>query len=361
MKRIINFLALLLLGWQANAQLYVAPGATLVTSVGGISVITVADGDFIVEGTFTVVSNDFHFFNSTGNDVSISGSGFTSFDNLFVDTGNQNLTLDKSISARRVIFESGHFDLNGNNVDLFDSIVDEDETRSFIGPNGGEIIHETILNAPSNENPANLGASITTSANLSDVTIRRTHVPGMGGAGESINRQYTISALNNAGLDATLRFFYLENELNGLSENNLELWSNAGAGWDLQGTTDRDASANWLELSGIDAFSDWTAAELDFTPVIELGNNQLLTVGQLFPNPVSAREGYLQLPISSPEDLEITLRVVDGLGRVVFKDEQKLIVGDQVIDFGHQDLSAGMYQVQLDAGGQFVVLKLVVQ
>ncbi len=361
MKRIINFLALLLLGWQADAQFYIGPGATVSANLGGITVITLAGGDFINDGTFSSGTSDFYFLNNSGDDLSIGGTGNTTFDYLYVKTGAKNLVLEQDINAALVIFEDGHFDLNGNNVNLAGIIVDEDETRSFIGPNGGEIVHQTNLTAPSGANPGNLGAVITSVADLGEVTIRRTHLPDMDGGAESINRRYTITPANNAGLDATLRFFYLENELNGLSENDLELWRNEGPGWDLQGTTDRDANENWLELSGIDAFSEWTAAELDFTPVIELDGNRALLVGELFPNPVSTGNGYVQLAVTSPENLQINLRIVDGLGRVLYKNEYDLMAGEQVLQLSHPDLSAGMYQVQMEAEGRFAVLKLVVQ
>ncbi len=361
MKRAINFLALLLLGWQANAQLYIAPGATLSVNTADVTVITLADGDFINDGTFSPGASDFHFLNNSGNDLSIGGTGNTAFDFLYVKTGAKNLVLEQDINAALVLFEDGHFDLNGNNVNLSGVIVDEGETRSFIGPNGGEIIHQTSLDAPAGANPGNLGAVITSAANLGEVTITRTHVPDMNGGGQSIKRRYTITPANNAALDATLRFYYLENELNGLAENDLELWHNQGSGWNLQGSSDRDANANWIELSGISAFDEWTAAGPDFTPVIELGGNRLLQVGELYPNPASSADSYVHFAVVSPENMEMNVQVLNGMGRIFHRQDYHLTNGQQVLELKCGDLTPGIYHVQLKANEQLAVLKLVIQ
>jgi len=63
---------------------------------------------------------------------------------------------------------------------------------------------------------------------MGSVTIIRSHVPLISGNGEqSIQRSFNITSSNffNAGFNATLRFFYLDNELNGAAENDLQLWA----------------------------------------------------------------------------------------------------------------------------------------
>jgi hypothetical protein len=65
-------------------------------------------------------------------------------------------------------------------------------------------------------NPGNLGAFITSAANVGVVTIRRGHVSQSGaGLASSINRYYSITAENNTNLNATLRLKYFDAELNG--------------------------------------------------------------------------------------------------------------------------------------------------
>ena len=326
----------------------------------GVAILTVADGDFVNDGTFMPGTSDFHMVNNSGNDLSISGTGSTSFDWLYVEMGGQDLILEKDIDAARVIFDSGHFDLNGNNVNLAGIIENEDETRSFIGPNGGEIIHVTNLSSPASANPGNLGAEISSTADLGEVTVRRSHQPDMSGGAESIARRYTSTPANNAGLDATLRFRYLENELNGLSESGLELWRNEGPGWDLMGTSSRDGNENWLELTGINAFSEWTAAEGNFSPVMDLPGGQSLRVGALFPNPVAAGSGQVRIPFSTPLGMDIQVRIFDNLGREVKHMEQYFAAGKNILSLDMDGIGSGIYHVQFGADGQAANLKLVV-
>jgi hypothetical protein len=360
MKIPIILLLFCLLSWQAQAQFYISPGATVAADDGGLSVISLQDIDWVNDGTFSAGYSDVHFISTDGGDHSIGGSGNQGFDYLFVEMGTRKLVLDQAASAVRVLFSSGYFDLNGNDLDLTELIVDEGEDRSFIGPNGGAIVHQANLNAPTGENPGNLGAAITSAANLGQTTIRRTHQAATSDGGPSINRRYTISPTNNSGLNATLRFFYLDSELNGLSESGLELLRNDGSGWALGGTSARDASANWLEATGISSFTEWTAADGTFTSAIDLPGGQALRIGTPFPNPMSSSTAFVQLPVDSPTRLGVQLRLFDVLGRELASAQEVLIAGDKLVSFRTGTLPAGLYVLQLETEGQQVSYKLAV-
>ncbi|MGI4869680.1 MAG: hypothetical protein ACRYFX_00725 [Janthinobacterium lividum] len=134
-----------------------------------------------------------------------------------------------------------------------------------------------------------LGLALTrAAASVEPGTVRVVRVTGTALAGtgsvanaRSIQRYYDIIPANNAGLDMTMEFGYLDQELNGVPENNLVLFrSTTGTGgpWQNRGFTSRDATANTVTLSGISAFSVWTlgnsAAPLpveltDFTAVAQ--------------------------------------------------------------------------------------------
>ena len=150
-----------------------------------------------------------------------------------------------------------------NNIDLgaTGAVNGESETSRLIGFAGGYIQIINTLNAPSSANPGNLGAIITSPQNLGSTTIRRgeqSQANG-GGAGSSILRYYDISPATNSGLNATLRFSYFNAELNGLDENTLVLWrSPDNISWSNQGFTTRNTITNYVEKTGIDAFSRWT-------------------------------------------------------------------------------------------------------
>jgi len=76
----------------------------------------------------------------------------------------------------------------------------------------------------------------------------------------AVTRQYTISAPGFAGA-ATVRLHYLDSELNGATEANLHLWRLDGSQWRLMGRSAIDTTNNYVELTGVTAFSDWAIAE----------------------------------------------------------------------------------------------------
>ena len=187
-------------------------------------------------------------------------------------------------------FTSGFLNLNGFDLDLETTgrLNDERENSRVVGPNGGRVIFSTNLNIPTNANPANLGAIITSDQNLGNVTIRRGHQsqPNVAGSGNSILRYYDILPDNNTNLNATLRLNYFDGELNGIDENSLALFkSDDGINWLNQGFASKDPNTNFAERTGISSFSKWTLSN-DNNPLpvqfilfnsICQGNSVLLT------------------------------------------------------------------------------------
>lgn len=361
MKKTLNFLILILLSFSLQAQVYIGSGTTFTIDENGIGLIAIENMDFINDGTFTSGSSEVHFINTNGEDRSISGSSNSSFDYLNVEMDSRDLILEQDIVVDQVFFQSGDVDLNGNSVDVIGQIQNESNASSFIGSNGGEIIHQTNLSAPNSINPANLGAILTTSANLGNITISRTHQAAMNDGGTSINRQYDIEPTNNSNLNATLRFSYFEKELNGQSENALTLWRDAGAGWELAGVSNSDPSANWLELSDINAFSGWTAADASFTNTLDLANGLSLQLGDIFPNPVDSRSEFFQLPIESPFNKEIDFLLVDQTGRTLFAERRIVPQGMHVISFESGRLNTGIYFLNVIADDANTSLKLIIE
>ena len=93
------------------------------------------------------------------------------------------------------------------------NIAGESENNRIIGPNGGFVEITQTMNAPSSVNAGNLGVTITSSADLGSVTVRRGHLPQSGtDLISSINRNYSISPANNNNLDVTLRLKYFDGQ-----------------------------------------------------------------------------------------------------------------------------------------------------
>lgn len=366
MKQIIIGLAIFFMHSSAYCQLFIGSGSTLaLSSNAGIPSLTLQDASLINNGTFVPGLSDVYFQQSSVMaNQSIGGSSVPTFDYVIIDMNDQALVLDTDIEVSgRVVFQSGDCDLNGQTTTLADGvdIGNENNNSSFVGPNGGEVVTTVTLNAPSSENPGNIGATITSSKNLGEVTIQRTHMPVSNGGSQSIARTYTITPANNADLDATLRLYYFDKELNGTAEADLSLWRKEGNDWYGKGYSSRDANADWVEQTGIDAFSEWTLGNAIFTPVIDLDQGQSLTIGDLFPNPSGSSSSRVQFEVDTPRDLDLHLRVIDPLGRIVLQQVQHVIAGNQLVSLETLDWSPGMYIIQLataDESAQLTLNKL---
>ncbi len=255
MKQYIFVPAACIFSLSAAPQLSIQSGATLY--LGGNAQIVLQDINLVNDGSITVAANGRFTFKGSANS-SISGSQQPAFKELEIaKTGSNKLILQRAIDVNgKIVFTSGLIDLNNNNINLGNTafLENENENSRVTGSNGGQLIYSTTLNAPALANPANLGAIISSSQNLGAVTIRRgqqSQGNGFGG-GNSILRYYDIIPANNGSLNATLRFIYLDAELNGLTESSLALWrSPNNSSWSNLGFTTRDATLNWVEKNSI--------------------------------------------------------------------------------------------------------------
>lgn len=271
MKKYFSTIILVILCQSIRAQLYVAAGAIL--KIEGT--VTLHNEDFI-RSSPSGPSIDF----APGSNILFTGnadnivSGYISFLNLEIaKEGTHKLSLQNYNEEVRgqMVFTSGLFDLNGNTLILGStgSLVNENENSRIIGPSGGGVNVSKDMNQPTNVNPGNIGTSITSTQNLGMITINRGYVYPSGLPSKSVQRYYAIS-FNDPGkdnnLDATLRQYYFDAELNAADETKLVHWKFDGTTntWGQQGVianTTRNTNNDWVELSGINSLSTWTLAE----------------------------------------------------------------------------------------------------
>lgn len=264
--------------------------------------IVLEDAQFVNNGTYTPSEETIKF---TGEDSSstntISGESTIRVHTLEIDKTQYGITLGADICIDSLVdMQSGTIRLNGNKIILKDvaKIINEDENSYIYGDSGSvEIIMD--ISSPTALMPGGLGAELTSTANFGLTTISRTHEVHEFTTGHSIRRSYSIEPTNDAGLDATLRIYYLETELTNINENDLDIWRFDGSTWNRRNVgnagTDRNTTANWIEESGIDGFSLWTlgsptavalpveliyfhalpnnnAVQLNWTTVVEINN-----------------------------------------------------------------------------------------
>lgn len=268
MQRIYIILLLsLVLFWQNRlaGQARITVGSSVSMQIQGNSQMLLNEMSMENEGLVTAGDGSVLKFSSVTNgaQLSLGGAGTTELKNVIVDVPDGELKLNGNVQVNgNLTFTGGSLNLNSNQLLLAPTsqVINESNSSGITDPTGGEVEITVELNAPNQVNPGNLGAIITSSANLGLTTIRRGHIAQTGGDHPGVLRYYDISPANNQNLDATLRFTYLDDELNGIPEGELDLWRNPGIYWEHKGFTTRNTSGNYVEITGINSFSRWTLA-----------------------------------------------------------------------------------------------------
>jgi len=254
MKKFLILYKLLFLGIGGYGQLTISSGTQWINN--GNATVVLQNMDLVNNGSISAGTGSFKF---TGTQNStISGSSMPLFSILEISkTNNAKVLLGRNISVGSSInFISGQLDLNNNNILMASAanISGESENNRIIGPTGGFVEITQNMNAPASVNAGNLGATISSSANLGSVTIRRGHLPQIGtGLITGIQRYYSILPQNNGNLNATLRLRYFDSELNGQNENVLVIYKSDdnGVNWNNMSQTTRNTNADYVEKTGI--------------------------------------------------------------------------------------------------------------
>ena len=213
-------------------------------------------------GTFTPGSGTVVFNGEIGNQTITNLSGETFF-NITVNKAAGDVQLLSNVAVTGTLtVTSGDVDLNGNVITLGNSGMLSESAGNTVKGTSGYITATRNLNAPAGENVAGMGAVITSSADPGNTTINRGHAQQTGIGNASILRYYDIMPANNAGLNATLDFYYDDSELNGLTENKFVLFKSTdnGASWSNQGGT-AAPPVNTVIKTAIASFSRWTVAD----------------------------------------------------------------------------------------------------
>jgi len=266
MKIKISIFLFLLFNNSISGQLIITPGAQFYMT--GNAQLTLSNIDLVNNGSFVADIGTVSFTGNTNS--SISGSQPVQFYELAINiTAGTAVLLQRTIGVTQQInFTAGFLNLNGFDADLGTTGIlnGEQETSRIIGSNGGQVLFSTTLNNPVSVNPANLGAIISSSQNLGSVIIKRGHqsqVNGNNNMGSSVLRYYDITAANNTGLNATLRFQYFDGELNALDENSIVFWKSLNTiNWANAGFNSRNTTSNYVEKTGINDFSRWTLSSI---------------------------------------------------------------------------------------------------
>lgn len=256
--------SVLCLGWAgAGAQVKVSGGAKLVIESGASVNLNNLSLDY---GSAGVIGTGDLIF-SGGADNTLTGTGGLLRLTLLKTVGSRlSLASNQSITAL-LRTNSGLLDLNGYNLDLGStgSLLNE-TSNGYVTGSSGYLIANANLNAPSAATPGNIGVALTSTANWGNTVVRRGNYALSDGTNQTIKRFFEIEPTNNSGLDATIRFYYLEGELNSIQENQLKfLYSeDNGTTWRSLAST-VNVPQKYIEVSGLNAMGTFSAASQDFT------------------------------------------------------------------------------------------------
>lgn len=334
---------------SAQNAMTITPGTTFKTT-GGV-VITLQDMNLVTDASVIQLPGEGVFrFTGSGNNT-ISGASIPLLNQVeLAKTAGARLTLQQTVRVgTSLTFNGGLFDIGTAQVQLEPAalLLNESESSRITTSGNGTVRITTTLNAPSAANPGNLGLSITSLQNLGSVTIARGHSAiNLSSVGRpSINRVFEVVPANNSGLNANLRVFYFDAELNGRTENQLSLWrSTDNTSWTGTGFSGRDGTANWVQLNGLAAITRWwTATDINFpTNVFDLLPDSKPHL--LWPNPATAQQP-VNLRFSVKKRTEATVRVTDIQGRTLYLQSLQLEKGVNNLSFSVGSWANGMYQV----------------
>ncbi len=248
-----------------NTQLIVQTGTTL----------NISGGNLVLNNTDLNNNGSLNAPNATvlitgSSNSSFSGSGTPLIQVLMLNTSAlSTLTLNNPLQISGSLnFQNGLINLNNQQVQLTGNAVlqAESEASHFTGTTGGFVTASaTGVNNPNQLNCGNLGAVLTSTANLGNLTVSRFHKPATNPGNSSlhgIQRSFLVQPQNNTALNATFRFYYFNEELNGDDPSTLSLWkSSDGVSWKFIGADTRNAAAKYVEKAGIADFSYWTLTD----------------------------------------------------------------------------------------------------
>lgn len=287
----------------------------------GSAVLSLTD-NFTNNGVFNPASGTIAFNGTTGNQTYSDPSGVT-LNNLSVNKTSGDLLLANSITINGVLScISGDLNLSGFIVYLGPTGLLSESAGSTVKGTTGHIEATRNLNAPNNLNVAGLGFQITSAENLGTTKIVRKHKEQPTNTNGSILRLYEVTPINNTGLNANITIYYDTDELNSLTEANLQLFRSTDNGntWSRSGGV-IDVANKRISLGSLDSFSSWTMSNNESCTISNSGGMITCTKGTYV-------ELFSSVFITDPDDaksagavIQITNNYINTEDQLTFSDK----------------------------------------
>jgi hypothetical protein len=349
MKKITNLTGFLLVCLVAlppglNAQVQSSQGLKLVAN--GDLKLVFNDAGLINHGQFSP-GNSTVIFKGTAPSY-ISGSSAVNFHNLVISKTGQDLSLDNDLNiSGNLRLEEGNLQLNSRTLDLgyTGRIEGERNEARITGSPGGIIKAYALLNAPKANNPGNMGVEITSAAAMGETEIIRGHSAQLSAEGQPvIARYYDIKPGFNTNLRATLKFYYLDAELNNGKEEALTVFASKkiNGTWMEFGKDNSDLNTNFVVKNEIDQLHRFTLAGATNKMLAQQNSK---TSVQLFPNPTP---GQFTVLLNSAADTESAINLYDQLGRLLESRKVRFRAGVNNIAWNIAKYANGTYYLSFE-------------
>lgn len=250
---------------NVKAQVSVSSGTNIVIGSGANFLLNDLSLQY---GNSSIVTNGNLIFSGNADNFI---SGTTTISKLTLSKANgKKLSLSKDFSLSGTLtLNSGILDLNGNNLNLGSTgILQNESANAYVTGTTGYIISNANLNMPQAISPGNIGLTVTGNTNWGNTVFKRSNYAVSNGSKQTIKRFYEVVPTNNTNLNATVRFNYLDGELNGIQETDLKLIfsDNNGLSWtNLNGNN--DATQNYIEASNVTAMGRFSASDFVTLPI----------------------------------------------------------------------------------------------
>jgi len=325
-------------GMQAQG-LHLTKGASLVVNGKPSIVLNNAgltnNGQFIADSGTVVFTGD-----NAGTASFVDGRNPVAFYNLTVTRSSGDLWLhnDAAIGGR-IDMQGGNLLLNNHVLDLgtTGSILGESNYSSISGADGGVVKARALLNVPHGANPGNIGVAISSEANLGWTSVARGHIQQNAGTGSGIQRYFDIDPEFNSGRPGSLRFFYLDGELDGKNVDELGVFSSDGFGWTSRGKDLADRTAGWVTKENIGLSHRFTLA-IPGSSVNRSGVGLL----QVSPNPSA---GAFRTLLVCDQEGDRLIGLYDGAGHLLERKKWHCIRGMNVVEWNVTGLAQGAYHL----------------
>ena len=308
----------------------------------------ITDGGF-KQGTSTIIYTG----NATTSQPLLGGSNTTAFKHVTINRPSNDVLLNGDIVIEGTLtMINGNLQLNNHTLNLTsEGIITGESNQSHItGVTGGVVSISAKLDAPQAVNPGNIGVNLTSTANLGETVITRGHVQQtLPNGTQGIQRYFDITPTNNTGLNATLRFFYLDTELADADESTLTLWSGDAlkANWLETGKDNNDVTKNWSLISGINTFTRFTLAPAS-GKLLRVSTNTSSTNNldktaiavQVYPNPLHEQ---FMVSLLSNQEKEYVIGLYNQYGHLLQSKRTLCRKGMNQISWNMNHYANGVY------------------